>query len=221
MMLNKWQEGFFFLLPVIYFVKDFLFGEKKLVLIAKGLIMCLVAFIMFIPQLLVWKAVNGGYFSFCPEALKIMNFSHPQIFAYLFGWQHSLIATTPIILLALIWTYFFVKKEKFFGFSLIATLALLIYINSSLTEFGGNAFGARRFIDCMLIFALFLAALLERLDGLKWKDLLFGLISTCVVWNLIYFLQYNLNLINRTLAVTPGMLIENIPKIIPLIVRLL
>jgi len=215
MMLNRWQEGFFFLIPLIYFIRDFVRKDaERGSLIGKGLAFLFVGFLVFSPQLIAWKILYGGFFTLPSEVPKIMSFASPQIFSYLFGFQHSLLISTPIILVSLFGAYYAYRKQKFFTLSLISTLLLFIYINSSLTEFGGNAFGARRFIDCALIFVLFLSALLERLDGTKYKKPLIALIVLLVAWNLIYFLQYNLNLINRSLAVTPTMLIENIPKII-------
>jgi len=218
MMLSRWQEGFFLLVPLIYFLKDF-FNRKfylkdKIALLGKGALFLLIMLFTFFPQMIIWKIFNGGFFSLPNIAQNIMDFTHPWIRLpyFLFSFHHSLFVSTPIIFVAIWGAYFFYKKDKLFTTSLLLTLFVIIYVNSSLVEMGGNAFGVRRMVDSTFIFILFLSSLLTATYSLRRQKWLFYGLLTLIVglvgFNLLYFLEYNLNLINRAQSIPYSLITE-------------
>ncbi|MDO8660480.1 MAG: glycosyltransferase family 39 protein, partial [Candidatus Woesearchaeota archaeon] len=220
MMLSRWQEGFFTLIPLVYFLYDLVKGnEKRWLLIAKGFAYVFVALIVFSPQLYVWGVVYGVSYKLPEGVPLIFDFAHPLLGEFLFSFQHSLLISTPIILISLFGIWFFRRKEPAFAMAVLLALLLNIYVNSSLIELGGNAFGARRMIDCIILFAVFLAALLDRLQHTNWFLPVLCVLAILVVYNLLYMLEYGLNLINRYKPVFPADIINNIPKIIKMGIR--
>lgn len=223
MMLVRWQEGFFMFIPLAYFIRDFFqHKNQRLELIFKGLLFVLIVLFAFSPQMVIWKILHGSFFQVSPAAVKIMNFSQPEIFGFLFGFRHSLLVSTPIVLMAIFGLPFYIKKEKMFGSVLLLVLLVFIYINSSLVGFGGTAFGARRMTDFVMVFSLFLAALLSKLKESKvlWIAGLF-IIAVLIIFNLIYMLEYDLNLINRFDPITYGKIIRKAPQIAEVLARTL
>ena len=207
MMLSRWDTGF--ILPIfcgwywldMFWTEDdrwkFNFTNTKLNLILRGFTFLAGVIITFSPQMLIWKILFGGATTLPTDVINIIDFTHPLLYEFTLSWQHSLFISTPIIILACLGFFAFYKKDKWFTFTTIMTLLLIIYVNSSLQELGGNAFGARRMIDCTIFFILGLAALLAWAHK---KKLLWPIIAIClffISYNLIYLLEYNLNIINR------------------------
>ena len=118
------------------------------------------AFIVaFSPQLVFWKVVRGGYFAM-PVAGHDTAWLSPELADVLFSPDRGLFSWTPLLLLASIGLLFFARRQPYFGSLLIAALTFQVYINS-VVGWGGHGFGARRFTNCALIFAIGLAALLQ------------------------------------------------------------
>ncbi len=222
MMLSRWQEGFFTIIPLAYYLYDFAQGkEKKVTFFLKGIMYVLSALIVFIPQLIVWNSVYGVSYKLPQGVPLIFDFVHPLISEFLFSFQHSLLITTPIILLSLFGLHYFRKKEPAFSMTLVLALLIHVYVNSSLIELGGNAFGARRMIDSVIIFAVFLAALLDRLQHTSWFIPTLCFIGVLIAYNLLYMLEYELNLINRLKPVYPADVLGNIVRIVKTGLRLM
>jgi hypothetical protein len=219
MMLSKWPEGFFLFLPFYYFLKDFFkanFREKK-DLILKGGVFVFFVLLVFSPQFFIWKYYTGNYFSIPQEGTKIFNLFEPwnTVPFFLFSFHHSLLVSTPIIFLSFIGAYFYYKKQREFALALIFMMLILIFVNAGLKGAGGTSFGARRLIDSTLIFVLFLSALLSEVKR-KQKGVYIGLISIIVflvLFNLIYLLEYNLNIIDRNAPVDYITILSNLKLI--------
>ncbi len=216
MMLTRWQEGFFMIVPLIYWLRDFWsFKQERLTLILKGFIFVICLLIIFIPQFIGWKVLFGGFLSLPPESKKIMDFANPLLFKYLFSFQHSLLISTPIILISLLGIPALYRKNRLFCVALMITFLLFIYVNSSLQELGGNSFGARRMIDHFFVFSIFLAGFLDSISEKPWFKIVLSGIGILVVFNLFYMIEYDLNLVHRVKEVLPWEVIKNIPKILP------
>ncbi len=217
MMHSRWQEGFFFIIPLMYWLRDFWKTKRWKVrreLFLKGTLFVGTIILVFFPQMIVWKILFGSFFRMSESVYTILDFTHPIIFEFLFSFQHSLFVSTPIILLAMFGIPYIYKRDKFFITTLIVALLVHIYVNSSLLELGGNAFGARRMIDSTLLFVLFLSALIDRIKTTRlfWPTM--SLIAVLVAFNLIYFLEYNLNLIHRFKPATYLEIIQKAPEIV-------
>jgi len=137
----------------------------------------------FSPQRFAWKALRGAWFS-PPAGAHGATFGAPPIGDVLFSTDRGLFSWTPLLLLAVIGLMLFARRRPVLGASLLAALALQVYINATV-EWGGHGFGARRFANCALIFALGLAALLQ---WMKRRPLLgpVSIIATLVAGNLFF-----------------------------------
>lgn len=120
----------------------------------------IVAFLAaFSPQLLAWRALRGAWFA-PPAAAHGATFATPALGDVLFSTDRGLFSWTPLLLLAVLGLLPFLRRERLVGSLLLLALALQVYVNATV-EWSGHGFGARRFANCALIFALGLAALLH------------------------------------------------------------
>ncbi len=115
--------------------------------------------VVFSPQFAFWKAVRGSWFS-PPTGAHGAQLAAPAIGDVLFSADRGLFSWTPLLLVAVLGLIPFTRRHRRFGGLLIAALALQVYINATV-EWSGHGFGARRFANCALIFAIGLAALLS------------------------------------------------------------
>ena len=116
-------------------------------------------FIVFSPQLVFWRVVRGGWFSL-PAGAHGTKLAAPAFGDVLFSPDRGLFSWTPLLLVAVLGLIPFTRRHRQFGGLLIAALVLQVYINGTV-EWSGHGFGARRFANCALIFAVGLAALLR------------------------------------------------------------
>jgi hypothetical protein len=115
--------------------------------------------LVFSPQLYFWKVVRGGWLAM-PAGAHGAQWTSPALGDALFSPDRGLFSWTPLLLLAVLGLIPFARRHPQLGALLFAALVLQIYINATV-EWFGHGFGARRFANCMLIFAIGLAALLR------------------------------------------------------------
>jgi len=215
MMLTRWQEGFFVVVPLVYWLRSFWCGgEERLKLVGKGIAFVAALLVVFSPQLVAFTLMFGSPFSLPPESRAIMDFAHPLLWTFTFSFHHSLVGSTPIVLLALMGIPALWRRDRTLCGALVCALLVFIYVNASLQELGGNAFGARRMIDHFFVFTVLLAGFLDGLKGSRWLRPVLLLMCGLVTYNLIYMLEYDLNIIHRVKPVTPADVLGGIPKIV-------
>ena len=115
--------------------------------------------VAFSPQLYFWKAVRGGWLAM-PAGAHGAQWTSPALGDVLFSPDRGLFSWTPLLLLAVLGLIPFARRHPQLGALLVAAFVLQIYINATV-EWFGHGFGARRFANCMLVFAIGLAALLQ------------------------------------------------------------
>jgi hypothetical protein len=156
-------------------------------------IMGVVAFVMFIPQLITYRVVTGRF-----EPSKVVadkfTMTSPNFLNVLFSPEHGMIPWTPVIAVALFGMFFFWRYDKLFASALLISLALQVYLAGSfLTWQSASSFGQRRFINSTVIFVLGAAALIAWAvsNGVpKW--LVAGVAALFVAWNAGLLMQYAL-----------------------------
>jgi hypothetical protein len=81
--------------------------------------------------------------------------------------------------LALIGLALVPARHRLVGVALLAVMAVSWYVNATVSDWwGGEAFGARRFVSCVPIFAVGLAALIDRL---RWSPRAIALACAAVI----------------------------------------
>jgi hypothetical protein len=137
-------------------------------------------------QLLLWKAQTGNFIihSYKNEGFY---FTHPEIMNCLFSFRKGLFVYSPLILVSILSSRVFWKKNRFAFFAFISFFLLLVYIISSWWNwYYGPSFGQRAYVDFYALFAIPLAFAIE-----KRRKILLLICSLCVFLNLIQTYQYN------------------------------
>lgn len=153
-------------------------------LAGRYLLVPLGAALAFIPQLAVYHALNGRFGPNPTVAAKFTWWS-PHFFQVLGDPHYGLLIWSPAIALALVGLMLLGRRDKLLAGALgVAFLAEVYITGAYLTWMGPGSFGPRRFINCTVLLALGLAALLARLRERRvpaW--LLVGLGGALVAWN--------------------------------------
>lgn len=161
-------------------------------LFATGLVLA------FLPQLYAWQVLYGTPLT-APQGEGFFQWLHPEMLNVWFSTKHGLFSWSPILLPAVIGFVPLFRKNRLLGTAAILIFVAESYINSIVNDWwGGEAFGARRFISLMPFFALGLAALLDALLNTTRprvrvsQTTVLGILVVLIVWNNLFVLQYNL-----------------------------
>lgn len=166
-----------------------------------GHVLFLVGLVLaFVPQLLVYKTLNGrfGPSTVVSGKLSAGGFS-PHFFDTLFHPQHGAFLWSPVLLIGLVGLIWLVRRDWLLATLLLVAFLAQTYINGSFgtTWHLSGSFGFRRLIECTPIFILGLALLLE------WAQERVG------VWPLLVvaacLLYWNMGLIAQWTIVRPAL----------------
>jgi hypothetical protein len=146
----------------------------------------LFGFIAVLPQLIYWKLATG---SFVYDVGSKWEFLTPH-FRVLFGWEIGWFIYTPITLFFII-GMFFIKKFPF-RYSVITFCLLNIYIIIAWSDWRyGASYSCRALSQSYPVFALPLAAFINRFRKNKWSYVFYGLGAYLIFVNLFQIRQYN------------------------------
>lgn len=162
------------------------------------------------PQFYVYRTLNGA---FGPTPFVVEKFSALPVYTIdvLFSGFHGLFSWHPVTLvgvtgLVVLWLRSPVVALALGGFF----VAQVLVVGSYDTWWGGASFGARRFVNCIPVFALGLAALFEWLrlrSGVeRYARVTVGLL---VLWNFGLAIQYSIGLIPRDAPVQMSRIVRN------------
>ena len=113
----------------------------------------------FLPQMVFWKVVNGGWLALPHGQYGQQWWADSLMVDVLFSSNHGLVAWHPIIYFAVLGIPLFVIRDIRLGGLLTTVFLIQIYaIGAVAMWWGGPSFGGRRFESCTLLFALGLAA---------------------------------------------------------------
>ena len=119
------------------------------------------AAIAFIPQMIVWTVLFGRPLT-VPQGAGFMRWSDPALLSVLFSYNHGLISWTPVIGVALVGLLLLARRRSLVGLAALIFFAASWFVNAAVADWwGGEAFGARRFLGCYPVFILGFAAVLE------------------------------------------------------------
>ena len=160
------------------------------------------------PQFYVYKTLNG---TFAATPFVVQKFSRVPRYAIdvLFSGFHGLFSWHPVTLAGVIGLAALWRRDPLVAgaLSLVFVIQVLL-IGSYATWWGGASFGARRFINCTAIFALGLAAALDRMRPRTLRLAGAGLVFL-VLWNAGLAVQYSVGLIPRDTPVTMSRIVRN------------
>ena len=162
------------------------------------------------PQFYVYRTLNG---TFGPTPFVVEKFSALPVYTIdvLFSGFHGLFSWHPVTLVGVtgliaLWLRSPVVALALGGFF----VAQVLVVGSYDTWWGGASFGARRFVNCIPVFALGLGALFEwlrlRSGVTRYARVTVGLL---VLWNFGLAIQYSIGLIPRGAPVQMSRIIRN------------
>jgi hypothetical protein len=167
------------------------------------------AFLTFLPQLLVYRALNG---SFGPSHMvaRKLSYSSPHFSEVLFDPAHGLFFWTPVLLFACLGLVASLATRKdLVSLLFVGALLLQAWINGSLESWSqAGAFGSRRFVSVTPIFAFGLAAVLAWLLPRIGRAATAGLVLVFCWWNLSLMVQFGLKLMDRQRLEWPRVAIQ-------------
>lgn len=165
-MLMRLQEAIILALPgmdiAIALFKARRDPRAALSLTGRGVTILIVAFIVFLPQLLIWKYYFGSFRT--PQAAGHMRWSDPALIETLFSTRAGLVPWIPALYIALPGLLLCGRLLKGLALPLSILFLLDFYVNSCAWDFHGSwAFGPRRFTDMTVVIAAGLGAAFSRI----------------------------------------------------------
>lgn len=184
------QDGLFLLLAAVDGILTYggIVRQKAwrrvLPLLGRHTLLAAGAALAFSPQMLVYRVLNGRLGP-NPTVSGKFDWASPHFFQVLFDPHYGLIVWSPVVLLALLgFLLLFRRDRRLGGGAALAFLAQVYLAGCFLTWQGPGSFGQRRFINCVVLFALGLAALIALAQKKRWPVwLLTGLGGIFVLWN--------------------------------------
>jgi len=172
------------------------------------LVMAVPLLLIATPQFIVYRILHG---TFGPTPFVVDKFSSYPVHAFevLFSGFHGLFSWSPITLIGVLGLLALAKRNNRVALALFVVFAAQVAVIGSYdTWWGGASFGARRFINCMPIFAMGLAALLNGLRPRPHRLAVVG-ISMLILWNFGLAVQYSTGLIPRDQPVEMSTIVRN------------
>lgn len=199
MALVRWQDILVTLLPLFEMIGDASprirqtsLGSVGRDLLPKGLVFVLGLVIAFSPQMVAWQVLYGTPLT-APQGPTFFYPTRPELWNVLFGLKRGLFTWTPLIFLAVLGFLPLYRRDRLLGISAVVIFLAESYVNSIVYDWwGGEAFGARRFVSLMPFFALGLAALVDAVAARFSRRILFVALGAFTLWNLLFVLQYDL-----------------------------
>ncbi len=200
MALVRWQDSLIALLALMEWLdkgrttndeRPLFFFFRPLSFV-NGLVFLLGAILVFLPQMLAWNILYGSPFTI-PQGYGFLGFWQPEMFNVLFSTKRGLFTWTPLFVFAVIGFIPLYRKNKTLGAAAFLIFVLETYTNGIVADWwGGEAFGARRFISLIPFFALGLAAFVDFVRPRLSQTTILVALGAFIVWNNLFLLQYNL-----------------------------
>jgi Dolichyl-phosphate-mannose-protein mannosyltransferase len=199
MTLVRWQDILVTLLALFdmiddgwAIVKNRSFVSMVRAKVPEGLIFTAGLLIAFSPQMAAWQILYGAPIT-APQGASFFYPLRPEMWNVLFGLKRGLFTWTPLIFLAALGFLPLYRRDRALGSAAFAIFLAETYVNSIVYDWwGGEAFGARRFIGLIPFFALGLAALVEAIAARVSRRTVLVALGAFTVWNLLFILQYDL-----------------------------
>jgi hypothetical protein len=130
-----------------------------------------------VPQLVYWHAITGRLivYSYGDEHLDLLR---PHLLQVLLSVRKGLLFWSPLLVLALVGLVFLRRRAPELFLPTVVFLAVNAWLIASWqTWWYGDSFGQRPFVDALPVFAIGLAAFLERMMRSSWRRITFALVG--------------------------------------------
>ena len=120
-----------------------------------------------------------------------MQWTGPHLFDVLFSDNHGLLTWAPLLVVAIAGLASFVTRHRGPGVAMAVVVLLSWYVNAAVADWwGGEAFGARRFLSLFPLFALGLACWLSPNAPGRIRPWKLGFLIVLLAANALLLLQY-------------------------------
>lgn len=160
----RWQSGVYLLLPAVDLLLAWRDGTPFARVARRGGLIGVAVFIGALPQMLAWKAIYDLYLlPYPPQGTDFVRPFRPYLLNTLFSSRHGLLSWTPVFWPCLVGLFMLTRRRpRTFGI-LWAPLLIMTWVNAATGDWwAGGSFSNRRFDTLLPVFALGLAAFLER-----------------------------------------------------------
>ena len=181
--------------------------------LVRGTAMAVAAVIVFIPQLLAYRALTGR---FGPSRLvaRKMSWPSPHLLEVLFDPGHGLFAWSPLLFIAAAGLVLLLWRRRDATAVLLALAWLLqVWINGAVESWTqAGAFGSRRFVCSTPVFAWGLAALLAAVPSRRRRRA--GVVlALFAAWNFGLMVQFGLKLMDRQRLEWPRVAVNQVSEV--------
>lgn len=186
------------LLLILYGVNNFRALRERLLFWIKNyyyvLLIFLIGFVVFIPQMLYWHTVTGKYIYYSYQEFGFSNWLTPKFGVVLFGKFNGWLTYTPVVLFALYGLFRLIRKRELHSIAILVVLVCAVYINASwwVPTFS-SALGQRAMIDFMPFIAIPLAWTFNRIDNesRSCRTVFMVLIGLIIFYNVQFSFRYD------------------------------
>ena len=155
------------------------------------------AFVVFLPQLLVYQVLYGRPTP-SPHVENKMSWSSPHALNVLFSPEHGLLFWSPLLIVFFAGAVILLRRDIHAGLVLVAGLLSQIYISGAVDSWTtAGAFGARRFVGTTVILAVWGALVLEALRPHLRRAGVYAAVAFFILWNVSLMVQFGLGLMDR------------------------
>lgn len=203
-----YPNGIFLLVPLIeaaqQYLADFRPGAGQLADAARRFrwhVLYVVAFVFaLLPTLISRQIIFGSPFHTGYDAVGPWRWTSPVLLRVLFSSDHGLLVWTPVLALALVGLFLFLRVDRAFALKLIVCAVAFYLLIAFYPDWDGlSSFGNRFFVSLTPIFILGLAALWDRLAR-AWKSrrsfaVAGALTVALTLWNFGMMYQWGMHLV--------------------------
>jgi hypothetical protein len=210
------QDALFLAVPLGLLLADAARTREWAGAVLRGVVVAATAVVVFIPQLLAYRSVNGA---FGPSRLvtRKMTYTSPHFLSVLLDPGHGLFVWAPILLLAAGGLAALVMRRRdVVAAVLLLALLLQTWINGSVESWTqAGAFGSRRFVGATVVFAWGLAFVLAALRARVGPDPCAVALAFFAWWNVSLMVQFGLRLMDRQRLEWPRVATNQVTEVPP------
>jgi len=153
--------------------------------------------VMLVPQLVYWHAITGKFFVYSyGDKHDHLDLLRPHLLQVFFGVRKGLFFWSPILVLALVGLVLLRRRAPDLFLAAVVFLVLDAWVIASWGEWSyGDGFGERPFVEALPVFAIGLAAFLERMMRARWRRVTFavvGVLCALSVYTMVAYWRGNL-----------------------------
>jgi hypothetical protein len=206
------QDGLLGLVPGVLLLRELARRRAVGDFLGKAVALGGTTLLVFLPQLLAYRAVNGTW---GPSKLVVrkMSWSSPHLLEVLLSPGHGLFVWAPLLLVAVLGLLLGLRepRTRLASGLLLVAFASQAWINGAVESWSqAGAFGSRRFVGLSFAFAWGLALVLDRLRPRAASALL---VAFFALWNVGLMIQFGLKLMDRQRLEWPRVAVNQVTEV--------